>query len=116
MCVCVYVCVCVRVCHDDLCRYVKWTTFSHLGKELTQETVLEYFSEIISHGFRISSFEISEDWMSRYGDLEWDLKRFPDPLEMIRTITEDGIKASLWVHPFCSPLSKAFFAGKRKLD
>ena len=55
-------------------------------------------------------------WMRwrKYADYQWDLQAFPDPNRLISDLHEDGLRLSLWQHPYISIESDLFQQGKQK--
>jgi alpha-D-xyloside xylohydrolase len=55
-------------------------------------------------------------WMRwrKYADYEWDQQSFPDPNGLISDLHDDGLRLSLWQHPYISIESHLFAEGKQK--
>ena len=98
---------------DDLVfRYPIWSTWAIFKKNINQDLVIRYADEILKHGFPLSQLEIDDDWSPAYGDMVFDNRKFPDPKKMVTDLTKKAIRTTLWVHPFASPKSKAFYQKK----
>ena len=98
---------------DDLVfRYPIWSTWAIFKKNINQELVIKFADEILSHGFPLCQLEIDDDWTPAYGDMVFDNRKFPDPKKMIDDLKKKDIRTTLWVHPFASPRSKAFYQKK----
>ena len=69
--------------------------------------VLEFADSILSNGFNCSQLEIDDRWETFYGDLRFDLVKFPDPRAMVEELRTRGIRTTLWVHPFININSPA---------
>lgn len=84
-----------------------WSTWARYKDAVTQKDVLDFAAEIASRGLPRSCMEIDDRWSVKYGDLEFDRVKFPDPAEMIRTLHELGFFVTLWVIPFANTDSEA---------
>lgn len=91
----------------ELLRDPIWTTWAQYGVDVDQQKVLEYASNVVSRDLPRSVLEIDDRWSPKYGDLEFDLDKFPRPLEMVERLHELGFKVTLWVTPFAAMDSKA---------
>ena len=91
-----------------------WSTWAEYKKNIDQDKVLDFADNIRRHQFPCSFLEIDDDWTPHYGDLTFDVTKFPDAQAMMTTLKEKGFSVSLWVHPYVSPLSAAFSEGKKK--
>lgn len=85
-----------------------WTTWARYKMAVTQQDVLAYADEVIAHGYPHSVMEIDDRWQNAYGDLVFDLKKFPDPAAMVEELHQKGFRVTLWVPPFFDPSSAAF--------
>jgi len=92
---------------ERLFRYPIWSTWAIYKKNISQKIVLQFADEILSHGFTAAQLEIDDDWTPRYGDMEFDKRKFENPCQMIEKLKEKGFRVTLWVHPFASPMSYA---------
>ena len=95
---------------EKLFRFPIWSTWARYKKHVDQATILRFANEIRENGFSASQLEIDDDWTSAYGDMEFDPVKFPQPKAMMDRLSELGFRVTLWVHPFASPKSKAFYA------
>lgn len=84
-----------------------WTTWAKYKDTVTQEDVLAFAGEIVSRDLPRSIMEIDDRWSVKYGDLEFDAAKFPDPLAMTTKLHELGFMATLWVIPFANTDSEA---------
>lgn len=91
-----------------------WTTWARYKTAVSQEIVLDFAEQIISHGFPYNVMEIDDRWQTHYGDISFDPKRFPNPKAMIDQLHAQGFKVTAWVIPFLDPESAAFTEGKGK--
>lgn len=92
----------IRMLRDPI-----WTTWAQYGVDVDQCKVLEYAQHIVSRGLRRSVLEIDDRWSPKYGDLEFDLLKFPDPRAMVDHLHKLGFLVTLWVTPFAAIDSKA---------
>ena len=58
-------------------------------------------------GLPYSQLEIDDNWTPRYGDLDFDSDKFPNPKDMVTQLTHLGFRVTVWVHPFLNMDSKA---------
>ena len=52
--------------------------------------------------------EIDDRWQSAYGDLTFDVAKFPDAPGMVRQLHAMGFKVTVWVMPFVEENSSAY--------
>lgn len=52
--------------------------------------------------------EIDDRWQTKYGDLEFDPVKFPDPKGMVAQLHAMGFKVTCWVMPFFEEASTAY--------
>jgi hypothetical protein len=52
--------------------------------------------------------EIDDKWQQGYGELDFDLEKFPDPKGMVDELHELGFKVTLWVMPFIEENTDAY--------
>ena len=91
-----------------------WTTWARYKARVSQEKVLKYAKEITDRCLPRSVMEIDDRWQVSYGDLQFDPKKFPDPVGMIRELHSMGFKVTTWVHPFVQRESEAYLEGAEK--
>ena len=77
-----------------------WTTWARYKDLIDQELILEFAREIIENDYPYHVLEIDDRWQTKYGDLEFDPLRFPDPKRMIQELHKLGFKVTAWVIPF----------------
>nr|QHC34070.1 target of brain insulin-like 2 alpha glucosidase [Platynereis dumerilii] len=90
-----------------------WTTWALYKRNINQSTVLQYAEDIRKHYFPVSHIEIDDMFSSRYGDFDFDKKKFPDPARMIKTLHQVGCRVSAWIHPFMNTDSVNFALAKK---
>lgn len=81
-------------------QYNTWMQFTY---DPTQEGVLQYARDIISHGFKPGVLIIDEGWHGRYGIWEFDRLKFPDPKAMVDELHKMGFVVMLWLVPYVCP-------------
>ena len=54
--------------------------------------MLRYAREICDRGLARSVMEIDDRWQTRYGDIEFDPRKFPDPKAMVDELHALGFK------------------------
>ncbi len=85
-----------------------YTTWVEFKTDINQEKVLAYARAIKSNDLPCAVIEIDDLWEHRYGDLEFNPERFPDPKAMVDELHRMGFRVTLWVHPFVAPESRTF--------
>ncbi|XSG74708.1 TIM-barrel domain-containing protein [Herpetosiphon llansteffanensis] len=85
-----------------------WTTWARYKMDIDQAQTLAFAQEIIDQQYPYSVLEIDDRWQTAYGDLEFDLRKFPDPKAMVDQLHQLGYKVTLWIPPFFDPKSAAF--------
>jgi alpha-glucosidase len=70
--------------------------------------VLEFARAIRKNNLPCGVIEIDDKWESRYGDMTFDEKKFPNPKAMNDELHKLGIRVTLWVHPFVNADSKTY--------
>jgi alpha-glucosidase (family GH31 glycosyl hydrolase) len=62
--------------------------------------VVEFADAIRANGFNCSQLEIDDRWEPHYGELQFDLTKFPSPRALVESLRGRGMRTTLWVHPF----------------
>ncbi|CAL1286044.1 unnamed protein product [Larinioides sclopetarius] len=97
---------------ETMIQYPVWSTWARYKRHINQSVVMAFASEIQSMDFPVSQLEIDDKWESCYGDLDFDLEKFPDPKDMVNELRVDRFPVTLWVHPFCNVECGCFNIGK----
>ena len=84
-----------------------WTTWATSHADVTQVETLALANAVINNGFRPGVLEIDDRWQSRYGNLDFDPVKFPDPKGMVDKLHELGFLVTVWVMPFLQEDSAA---------
>jgi myogenesis-regulating glycosidase len=98
----------------SLFKHPIWTTWARYKTRVSQDKVLKYAQEIVDRGLPRSVMEIDDRWQVAYGDLQFDTKKFPDPVGMVNALHDMGFKVTTWVHPFVQRKSEAYTEGAEK--
>lgn len=98
----------------DLLRVPQWTTWARYKTKIDQATVVRFAHQILGHGFPAGLFGIDDRWQARYGDVEFDRARFPDPRAMIAALQDMGFQVTLWITPFVNRDAANFAEGRRR--
>lgn len=93
-------------------RYPIWSTWAEYKKDINENKVMEYATQIKKHGFPNSQVEIDDFWEHKYGDFSFDHNKFPDPKRMISELHKMGFRVTAWVYPFVNHDSVAYEANK----
>jgi alpha-glucosidase (family GH31 glycosyl hydrolase) len=88
-----------------------FTTWSYFFRHINQSVVLNYAKEISGYNFSVSQIEIDDLWENKYGDLDFDKTKFPDPEQMVSQMHSMNQRVTLWIHPFCNVDSENFAPG-----
>ncbi|XP_067941502.1 myogenesis-regulating glycosidase-like [Watersipora subatra] len=95
-------------------KYPVWSTWVRYKTQINQSIIISFAKEIHSHGFKASQIEIDDTYTSNYGDMVFDLNRFPNPHQMLKELKEMNYRVTSWVHPFVNINSKAFEEGTER--
>lgn len=90
-----------------------WTTWATSHADVNQYATLTLGNAILENGYRPGVIEIDDRWQSRYGDLEFDATKFPDPKGMVEQLHSQGFLVTVWVMPFLQDGSKACAEARR---
>ena len=89
-----------------------WSTWARYKIYINESVILDYADEILANGFSNSQLEIDDGYQTKYGDLEFDQDKFPDPKGMVAKLHEKGFRVTMWVTPFANRGSNAYEEGK----
>ena len=95
----------------DVIRSPIWTTWARYKHNVDQRKTLTFAREIVANGLTGSVMEIDDKWQSGYGELDFDLDKFPDPKAMVDELHDMGFKVTLWVMPFVEEDTEAYREG-----
>lgn len=98
----------------DMMRYPIWSTWARYKDAVRQQDVIEFANEIVSRGLPRSVMGIDDRWSVKYGDLGFDMDKFPNPKAMVDELHRMGFKVTLWVTPFANLDSNAVRKDGRK--
>jgi alpha-glucosidase (family GH31 glycosyl hydrolase) len=85
-----------------------YTTWVEHKVPVDQAKVLEFAQAIKKNDLPCGVLEIDDKWEARYGDMEFDSTKFPDPKKLVAELHKLGMKVTLWVHPFVNTDSATF--------
>ena len=85
-----------------------WCTWAKYKGGINQSKVLDFAHQIVKNGLPVSQLEIDDNWTPKYGDMTFDTTKFPNATDMIKTLSEEGIPVTVWVHPFFNNDSESF--------
>ncbi|XP_058824106.1 myogenesis-regulating glycosidase-like [Topomyia yanbarensis] len=107
----------VGIPDERMVRYPIWSTWVRYGRPISQQTVLDFATEINGYGFKNAQLDIDDFWETCYGSLMFNSITFPNITELTEQLKEIGFRVTVWIHPFinknCQPwyteaLSKGF--------
>ncbi|MGA2977632.1 MAG: glycoside hydrolase family 31 protein [Spirochaetia bacterium] len=90
------------------CTWIEFLTDVH------QQGVLDYVEAMYGSGFSCGVLMIDDKWMRRYGDMEFDPKKFPAPGRMVEALHARDIRVALWMTPFLDPDSSRYAAARER--
>ena len=93
---------------DDYFKLPIYTTWVEHKVPTDQAKVLEFAEAIKKHDLPCGVIEIDDKWEAKYGDMQFDDGKFPDPKKLVDQIHKLGMKVTLWVHPFVNTDSQTF--------
>jgi len=86
----------------------QFNTWMEMGYKPTQDRVLAYAEQIVSHGVPPGILILDDGWSESYGVWQFHSGRFPDPKSMVDHLRELGFVVTLWLVPFVSPDGPSF--------
>lgn len=89
-------------------KYPQYNTWIELGYDQDEDSILEYASNIISHGYPSGILMIDEGWAEDYGQYDFKKGAFQNPAAMINKLHKMGFLVMLWMTPYISPDSSCF--------
>lgn len=81
----------------------QYNTWIELNVNSSQEKVLEYAENIISHGMPAGILMIDAGWQICFGNWEFRKDTFPEPEKMIKRLHELGFTVMLWTMAVVDP-------------
>ncbi|XP_022107005.1 uncharacterized family 31 glucosidase KIAA1161-like, partial [Acanthaster planci] len=91
-----------------------WSTWARYKVFISDSVVNAYADEIVSNGFSNSQIEIDDGYSLKYGELDFDPKKFPNMKDTVRKLHDKGFRVTLWVTPFANKDTSAYQEGKEK--
>jgi alpha-glucosidase (family GH31 glycosyl hydrolase) len=89
-----------RIPHEMSFLAPQYNTWIDMGKNPTQDKVLQYAREILDAGMPPGILIIDDFWYRNNGIWEWDLSIFPQPGSMIDQLHAWGFQVVVWVSPW----------------
>ena len=80
----------------------QYCTWVDMLRQVNEKGVIEYAESLIQSEMPTGYLIIDEGWAKDYGDWEFDIRKFPNPKEMVARLHSLGFKVLLWVCPFVS--------------
>lgn len=79
-------------------------------KLYTADDVEREIDEFERRGFPLDFIGLEPGWQSKAYPctLEWDKKRFPNPVDFIKKMAKKGVRINLWTNPYLSPESDIY--------
>ncbi len=84
--------------------------------ESTQESALALVDGYLSRDVPVGAIIIDSPWATGYNTFEWDPVSFPDPVGMIDTLHEQGVRVFLWIVPAINVDEEALYAYAAERD
>ncbi|GFS54658.1 myogenesis-regulating glycosidase [Nephila pilipes] len=98
--------------NEAMFQYPIWSTWARYKRDINESVMLRFAEEIRTAGFPTNQLQIDDKWETCYGDLTFDLDKFPNPEGMVRELRNEGFAVTLWVHPFCNTECKMYKIGE----
>jgi len=98
----------------DYFRLPIYTTWVEHKTAVSQAKVLEFAKAIRDHKLPAGVIEIDDKWEARYGDMQFDTAKFPDPRAMTAALHQMGFRVTLWIHPFVNVDSETFNSARMR--
>ncbi len=72
--------------------------------------ILKEIKAFEKHDFPLDFIGVEPGWhsMAYPCTFEWDTKRFPDPAGFLKSLSERGVRANLWLNPYVSPAGSLY--------
>lgn len=86
----------------------QYCTWMELLYEQNQEEIIKYAKRLVKDGMPVGEFIIDDGWEEYYGHWDFNLRKFPDPKKMCKTLKKLGFKVVLWIVPYISADSDAY--------
>ncbi|XP_065348970.1 myogenesis-regulating glycosidase-like [Cloeon dipterum] len=93
---------------ERMVQHPIWSTWVRYKRNISETIVMEFANEIANLGYENSQIEIDDDWETCYGELEFDLEKFPDPGRLVSNLRSLGFRVTLWIHPFMNENCPSF--------
>ncbi|MDF6045483.1 NEW3 domain-containing protein [Streptomyces sp. JH14] len=74
-----------------------WNSWAQFYTNVNQEKFLGYATDLKESGLGGHTIQLDDRWESRYGNLTFDEKAYPDPKAMAQKIHDLGFDFGLWV-------------------
>jgi len=94
--------------HDEVLRAPIWSTWAEYKDGVTADDVRELAANLQLHQLPASQLEIDDRWECSYGDAEFDCEKFPNAANLVNELHDQGLKVSLWTHPFVNVSAKSW--------
>jgi len=80
-----------------------------------EATVTSFIQGMADRDLPLHVFHFDCFWMKEYHwcDFEWDERKFPDPVEMLKRLKDRGLHICLWINPYIAQRSPLFAEGKQ---
>ncbi|XP_060071304.1 myogenesis-regulating glycosidase-like [Ylistrum balloti] len=99
---------------EQIFKYPIWSTWAQYHTDINQTTTLQFADDILNNNLSHSQLEIDDNWTPKYGDMTFDMSKFPDARGMMEDLTNKGFRVTIWIHPFFNIDSENFKIGALK--
>lgn len=81
-----------------------------------EETVLRFIDGMQQRNIPLHVFHFDCFWMRelQWVDFQWDTRKFPDPIAMLKTLHDRSLKVCVWINPYIGQKSPLFDEGMEK--
>ena len=89
-----------------------WLTTS-FTTSYDEETVTRFVDGMAERDLPLSVFHFDTFWMREFSwcDFEWDPRVFPDPVGMLKRLSDRGLRTCVWINPYIAQRSSLFAEG-----
>ena len=83
--------------NQRMLTYPIWSTWALYKSSVNQSLVAEFARKIRDNGFNYGQLELDDRWETCYGQMAFDLVKFPDPALMVQQLHQQVRRWAAWV-------------------
>lgn len=77
-----------------------WLIWVQYYKDINELFVLDFVDNIIKNNFIYFQLEIDDDWILKYGDMDFNNVKFFDLKFMVKKLNDKGFRVIVWLYLF----------------